>query len=269
MENAARGKCVAWALLPMLLAGCAGTANNAQPANAASTASASVSATAMFKDRTAYFSQRFDTDALGSDVKEAVIRANLPPVSFGKIVVHTRDQIMIGSQTTPGVYTTDITFESAGHGLVRRMQSVQSNGFEVQTRFDLQYRGYVPFMSQEVPDNAAVLPPVIESRKVIRFETATDGHTALSYLHGASGKATSKDPSQFVCDSGRRYDASQVNPAMQGQALELDCQAINGNGIVTSKLTFAYLETYGIALPLHIRNTSGAFDSTITGFTVQ
>ncbi|HTV86994.1 MAG TPA: hypothetical protein VME63_16460 [Dyella sp.] len=223
----------------------------------------------MFKDRTAYFAQRFDTDALSEDTKDAVIGANLPPVSFGRIVVHTRDQIMIGNQTAPSTFTTDITYESAGHGLVRRMQSVQSNGFEIETRFDLQYRGYVPFLTQEVPDNAVVLPPVMESRKVIHFDAATEGHSNFSYLYGASGRPTSQSPSQFVCDSGRTYGAAQINPAISGEALELDCQAINGNGVTFSKMTFAYLKAYGIALPLHIRNTSGGFDSTITGFTVQ
>ncbi len=45
-----------------------------------------------------YFSRHFSVDALSNDVKDAVVRANLAPVSFNKIFVQTRDQLTTTAQ---------------------------------------------------------------------------------------------------------------------------------------------------------------------------
>jgi hypothetical protein len=39
--------------------------------------------------------------------------------------------------------------------------------------------------------------------------------------------------------------------------------------MVTNKLTFAYLEKYGVAVTLHMQNQGNSLDSTVTDFTVQ
>jgi len=134
---------------------------------------------------------------------------------------------------------------------------------------DLMYRGYFPFMTQNVPADKSQLSPAIETRKVLHFDTKTEGHFSFAYLYGAAGEATFADPGQVICDSGKRYSASQLNPSIEGQALELDCQAIDNNGMVTNKMKLAYLEKYGVALTLHMQNQDSSLDSTVTDFTVQ
>jgi hypothetical protein len=224
-------------------------------------------------DERGYFAQHFNTDALTADVKNAVIQANLAPVPFRKIVVHTRDLVTASGgqsgQANPSTYTVTVVLENAGHGLVRRMQAVQSQENNTFTRFDLTYRGYFPFLIQTIPANANALPPVVEARKVLRFDTKTDGHMSFAYLYGSSGQATFADPGQVICDAGKAYSASELNAAIQGQARELSCQTIDTNGIVTDKMTLAYLENYGVALVLHTKNPESSLDSTIVDFTVE
>jgi hypothetical protein len=216
-----------------------------------------------------YFSQHFSADVLSPDVKNAVIQANLDAVSFNKIVLHTRDQVSSKGQGNEGVYTVEVTIENAGHGLIRRKESAQSRGAAALARLDLMYRGYFPFMTQNVPAEKSQLSPVIETRKVLHFDTKTDGHFSFAYLYGAAGEATFADPGQVICDSGKRYSASQLNASIEGQALELNCQTIDNNGMVTNKMKLAYLEKYGVALTLHMQNQDSSLDSTVTDFTAQ
>jgi hypothetical protein len=275
MGFATKSKFFALTLIPIVVAGYAGAVCSAQSMN---DAGAPVPPPAPSSDTLnngpSYFSQHFSTNVLSKDVKDAVIRANLAPVSFNKIFLQTRAQLTTtgegaNGQPHPTIYTVEQTLEDAGHGLVRRMESVEDQGTITVTRFDLTYRGYFPFLTQSVPANASSLPPVVEARKVMRFDTKTDGHINFTYLYGPTGGKTFDDPAQVICDSGKSYSASQLNPAIEGQALELDCQAVDSNGIVTDKMTLAYLEKYGVALMLHLKSPESAIDSSIVDFKVE
>lgn len=218
-----------------------------------------------------YLAQHFSFDALNPEVKDAVTRANLAPVPFVKITLHTRDVVTSSDQTQqPSHYTTAMSLENAGHGLLRRVAAVQdSNGNTIATRLDLTYRGYFSFLTQAISTRATSLPPVQEARKVLRLDTGTSGHFAFVYLYGATGGQTFQDPGQFLCDSGKRYSASQLNAAIDGQATELDCRVIDTNGIETDKVTLAYLEKYNVAVTLRTHNEQRTVDSTVVDFTTH
>jgi hypothetical protein len=267
MGFAKKKKFSALTLASILVAGYAGAASSMQAADPNGPPAPPPSNVPA--EGSSYFSKHFSTDALSGDVKAAIIQANLAPVSFNKITVHTRDRVTATGQANPATYTITIVMENAGHGLLRRMESAQGHEGNTVVHFGLMYRGYLPFLTQSVPANADSLPPMIEARKVLRFDTNTDGHINFTYLYGITGKPTFADPGQVICDSGKSYDASELNPAIQGQARELNCQNVDTNGIVTDKMTLAYLEKYGVALMLHTQNPESSLDSTIVDFTVE
>ncbi|GLQ92326.1 hypothetical protein GCM10007901_12770 [Dyella acidisoli] len=217
-----------------------------------------------------YLAQHFSFDALNPDVKDAITRANLAAVPFAKITLHTHDVATSADQSKPSNYTTAMSLENAGHGLVRRVEAIQdSNGNTIATRLDLTYRGYFSFLTQGISTRATSLPPVQEARKVLRFDTGTNGHVAFVYLYGSTGGQTLQDPGQFLCDSGKRYDASQLNSSIEGQVTELSCRVIDANGIETDKVTLAYLEKYSVAVTLHTHNAQRTVESTIQDFSVH
>lgn len=217
-----------------------------------------------------YLAQHFSFDALNADVKDAITRANLAPVSFQKIVLHTRDVMTSPDQSQPSTYSSTMTLENAGHGLVRRVEVVQdNNGSSTATRLDLTYRGYFSFLTQGISARATSLPPVQETRKVLRFDTGTSGHVAFVHLYGSTGAPTFQDPGQFLCDSGKSYSAAQLNASIDGQAVELNCRIIDTNGIETDKVTLAYLEKYGVAVTLRTHNGQRTVDSSILDFSAH
>lgn len=267
MGFATKKKAFALTLASILMTGYAGAAASMQAADANSPPAPPSNGAAVAAQ--SYFSKHFSADALSADVKAAVVHASLAPVSFNKITVHTRDQVTSSGQSSPATYTVMMVLENAGQGLLRRIASVQSHDGNTMTRLELTYRGYFPFLTQSIPANANALPPVMEARKVMRFDTRTDGHINFTYLYGLSGKATFADPGQVICDSGKNYSASELHPAIQGHALELNCQTVDTNGIVTDKMKLAYLEKYAVAVMLHTQNSDSSLDSTIVDFTVE
>ncbi|HUA80397.1 MAG TPA: hypothetical protein VL997_08500 [Dyella sp.] len=216
-----------------------------------------------------YFAQHFTFDALNVDVRDAITRANLAPVSFNQIVMHTRDQVTSEGQAQPSTYTVIDTLENAGHGLVRRLEIVQDNGANIATQLSLTYRGYFSFLTQSISARADNIPPVQGPRKILKFDTDTGAHAAFAYLYGDPGKDAFPDPGQFLCDSGKTYNAAQLNPAINGQARELNCRAIDANGMETEKVTLAYLEKYGVAVTLRVHNDQRTIDTTILDFNVR
>jgi hypothetical protein len=221
-------------------------------------------------DGSGYLAQHFSFDALNPDVKEAIARANLAPVPFQKIVIHTRDVMTSPDQPQPSTYSSAMTLENAGHGLVRRVTVMQdSSGAATGTRLDLTYRGYFSLLTQGISTRATSVPPVQETRKLLRFDTGTHGHVAIVYLYGATGGPTFQDPGQFLCDSGKSYSAAQLNPSIEGQALELNCRVIDTNGIETDKVTLAYLENYGVAVTLRTHNEQRTVNSSILDFSAH
>lgn len=216
-----------------------------------------------------YAAQSFTFDALNPDVKSAIAHANLAPVPFTNIVFHTRDVVTMSGQAQPSTYTASTMLEDAGHGLVRRAQTVQDNGNVMGTRLDLTYRGYFSFLTQSISAQSNQSPPMQEARKVLRFDTDTNGHFALVYLYGVAGQPTFADPGQYLCDSGKRYSASQLNPAIEGEAVEITCRTIDTNGIDVDEVTLAYLEKYAVAITLREHNDERTVDSTILDFNVH
>ncbi|RDS83016.1 hypothetical protein DWU98_07750 [Dyella monticola] len=221
------------------------------------------------QDPNGYFAQHFAFDALNPDVKSAIAKANLAPVPFNRIVLHTREVVTTSGQAQPSTFTASIVLENAGHGLVRRAEAVQDNGNLMGTRLDLTYRGYFSFLTQSMAARSNTSPPMQESRKILRFDTGSSGHFAMVYLYGATGQATFADPGQYLCDSGKQYSASQLNPGIEGAALEVTCRTIDSNGIDVDKVTLAYLEKYDVAIALRVHNDEHTMDSAILDFNAQ
>jgi hypothetical protein len=222
-------------------------------------------------DPSNYLTQHFSFEALNPDAQAAITHANLAPVPFAQITLHTRENVTSAEQQAkPSTYNATITLQNAGHGLVRRITAVQdNNGSTIATQLGLTYRGYFTFLAQAISPQATTVPPMQEVRKVLRFDTGTSGHLAFVYLYGSTGAPTFQDPGQFLCDSGKSYSASQLNPSIQGQALELNCRVIDNNGIETDKVTLAYLDKYAVAVTLRTHNDQHTVDSTIADFNVR
>ncbi|RUL71438.1 hypothetical protein [Dyella choica] len=217
-----------------------------------------------------YLTQHFSFESLNPEVRAAITDANLAPVPFAKITLRTRDSVSSADQAKPSTYTTAITLENAGHGLVRRVEAVQdNNGGTIGTRLDLTYRGYFSFLTQGISPQAKSIPPVQEARKVLRLDTGTHGHLAFVYLYGSTGAPTSQDPGQFLCDSGKSYSASQLHPSIEGLALELNCRVIDSNGIETDNVTLAYLDNYAVAVTVRTHTAQRTVDSSIVDFNVR
>ena len=218
----------------------------------------------------AYLTQNFSFHALTPELQATLAHANLAPVPFTKITLHTRDAATSPDHPQPTTFSSAVTLENAGQGLVRRVATVQDDkGNTVATQVELTYRGYFPLLTQGIPPQANTIPPVQAARKVLRFDPDTNGHFAFVYLYGMTGGQTSQDPGQVLCDSGKRYSASQIHPSMEGQALEVQCRIIDSNGIQTDKVTLAYLDKYDVAVTLHTHNDQRTVDSAIVDFSVH
>lgn len=261
MSMAWTKRLAASAIAALLMADHAAHAQNAQQAGNAEASS--------------YLTQHFSFDALAPDVQAAITQANLAPVPFAKITLHTRDTVTSAEQSSPehrqpSTFSSAMALENAGHGLVRRVTAVQDDkGNTAGTQLELTYRGYIPFLTQGISPQANTVPPVQSVRKVLRFDTGSSGHLAFVYLYGMTGGQTFQDPGQFLCDSGKSYSASQLNPSIEGQAIELNCRVIDTNGIETDKVTLAYLDKYAVAVTLRSHNQQRTVDSTIVDFNVH
>lgn len=251
-----------------LLTGCA--QNAAAPKPAAPVQRVAPSVSTVFQDKQSYLAQRFTVGFLPKVVQDYLAQMGTAPVSFDRILLTQKTSVTKSGADAPTQYVNVVTYENAGHGLVRSINTLQNNGFDISVYFDLTYRGIFPMRGQKFATSSTTWPFMTETKQIARLDTDfTAPHINYTYRNGFSGRTVVSDPMQIDCTAGQSFSASTLNPSIGGMAHELHCQWQNGNGVVTTTSTYIYLEQYGVAFVAHAKNPTSEVSVTIDTFKAE
>ncbi|HTV86996.1 MAG TPA: hypothetical protein VME63_16470 [Dyella sp.] len=251
------------------LAGCAQNASAPKPAPA-SVRRAVPSVSTVFQDKQSYLAQHFTVTLLVQPVQDYLTQMGSAPVSFDRLLITQKSSMTKPGADAPSHFINVVEYENAGNGLVRSINTLQNNGFDISTYFDLTYRGIFPLRSQKFLTASTTWPFLFEARQIDHLDTDFSApRITYSYRNGISGRTVVSNPIQISCTSGLRYSASTLNPSIEGMAHELNCQWQNGNGVVTSDTTYTYLEKYGVAFVSHVKTSTSDISVAIDTFKVE
>lgn len=252
--------CVLVAVGAGLLTGC-------MPNGAARpTIQSTVTVKSIMEDADGYASRQFSTTALPDQVRAAIVNVDSRPVGFGRLVLDTKTETRKPGSLDEIEYVDHSTYENLGNGLVRSVETMSTNGIQTSIDIDLSYRNLVSVRSQMVTLSQTYAPRVLETRALSRFDPITGGnHLSYAFSSGFEGLRTLID-GQKDCTFGAAFNAADLNPKIAGTGRYLDCQYSNQNGVVTTRMHYAYLDQYGFAILLGRDNATAHVTFTVTNF---
>ncbi len=236
--------------------------------NAAQTQVVSVSS--VLHDKEAYLDQQYSPSVLPKGILDTVTQGSVKPVNFKRISINSKILIDKAGSAVPMSTENESLYVNSGRGFVKHLSITKVNGFEQASVFALSYRGFVDLRSQAVMVNATAMPPMLETTSITHFEAGMDGpHFLYNASQGYNTAGSAPATIQYECKAGTPYPAAQIHPDMGGSAHDVDCQSLNGNGIVISTVRYSYLEQYGLAIILHSKSASTETSKTVSSFKAE
>ncbi|WP_139351318.1 hypothetical protein [Rhodanobacter sp. B05] len=243
-----------------LLGGCA--QNTVRPVN-----HGLVPVKTILQDVDAYRSSEFTPSALPGQVLKTIMNADSQPVGFHRLLLDTYTTSVENGGASIKHFTNHDLYENEGNGLVSAKSTLSSNDIQLMMIFNLSYRNIYSVRSQNVPLNAANAYGIIETHLLSHFDAAAMGHEIMySYDSGYVWQTRNYGHAESKCVFGRTFDASEINPAIQGSVRDLDCHVSNQNGVVISNEHRVYLDRYGFAILLGRKNAAQDITFKVTSF---
>lgn len=245
-----------------LLGGCVPPAARA-PATQGQTTVKSI-----MQDTDGYASRQFTPYMLPAEVRSAIVNMDAATAGFGRLVVEVRT-------TTKKIGSADVSefdghwvVENQGNGLMRSVETLSANGIPVHVTMNLTYRNILNLRSQQVQLDQTYAPRIAQVSTVSHFDAVSSGLGQLNYAvtNMYEGLPRASADSQTRCTFGAAFNAAELNPKIAGSARNFDCEFLNRNGVTTSRLHYAYLDKYGIAMLLDRENSTSHITFKITDF---
>lgn len=121
--------------------------------------------------------------------------------------------------------------------------------------------------------SARIAPMEMQVKHFDRFDAVNNASkaTELDYRYslGTSVQIMNFSSDRTTCARGKTYPATQVFASLAGDAEDMECTNYNANGVQYSKVRYAYLKQYGVAIAVHMEQARGISDGKIASVTIQ
>lgn len=225
-----------------------------------------VTVKSIMQDIDGYASREYAAAKLADQVRESILGMDSRPVGFGRLVLDTKTESRKSGSLDVVEYTSHATYENVGNGLMRVTDTTSANGIPVSVSVNLGYRNILMLRWQIVSLSQTYAPPIAELKNMSHFDAAAGGRNLHYVYSGGYAEQAKTIDGQTNCTFGGTINAADLNPKIAGTARYLDCQYSNQNGVVTSRMHYAYLDQYGFAVLLGRDNATVHVTFTVTNF---
>jgi hypothetical protein len=222
----------------------------------------------IMQDTDGYASRQFTPYMLPAEVRNAIVNMDATPAGFGRLVVEVRTTNRNISSANIAEFDGHWVVENQGNGMMRSVETMSANGIPVSMTMNLTYRNIVNLRSQQVQLDQNYAARIVQTTAVSHFDAVSSGLGQLNYalteIYDGLPRVSVDD--QTRCTFGTAFSAADLNPKIAGSARNFDCEFVNRNGVTTSRLHYAYLDKYGIAMLLDRENSTSHITFKITDF---
>jgi hypothetical protein len=219
-------------------------------------------------DQESYLAKHFTPQLLPKKLVDAVVQSDSGHNGYKRISIDAKIVYDKAGAAVPQAAESSELDVDAGRGFVKQLIVTKANGFEVSALFELTYHGMLILSTQSVAANATVMPPI---SNLSDFQYSDGAISGAHFTYQARTRSNGGTSAQYRydCRAGAPYPASQLNPDIQGQAHDVNCQVLNVNGIVVSTMRYSYLEKYGLAIFMHSKTMVSEFSKTLAHFSAE
>lgn len=216
-------------------------------------------------DKESYLAKQFAPELLPKRLVDAVVQSDSGRNGYKRISIDAKILYDKAGAAVPQALESRDLYVDAGRGFVKQLVVTKANGFEVSALFELTYHGMLSLSAQTISVNATVMPRITNLSDFQYSDGAISG-AHFSYQARAELNGGTSVQVRYDCRAGAPYPASQLNPDIQGQAHDLNCQVLNANGVAMSTMRYSYLEKYGLAIFMHSKTMASEFSKTLAHF---
>lgn len=262
MDSVSKKLCFAFALALPVAVACA------QETGMSVGDSDNLSVAAVLQNKESYLAKQFTPEMLPKRLVDAVMQSEPGHNGYKRISIDAKVVFDKAGAAVPQAMESSDVYEDAGRGFVRQLVVTKANGFEVSALFALTYHGMLSLRAQTILANAMAMPRILNLADFQYSDGAISG-THFAYLTRAELSSGVMGQFHYDCKAGASYPASQLNPDIEGQAHDLNCQLLNANGIAVSAERYSYLEKYGLAILMHSKTMVSEFSKTLAHFSAE
>lgn len=219
----------------------------------------------------AYLQAHFTPGQMREPVQGIIHQYDSGTVNFQKMHVQETVHFKSSNGDKNWTATSDMHFSHAGGPYVMERSEVASNGIPLSDNFTLSYRGLISLKSQNARLSSTVTSFPVEIKLFKEFSALPPGTPRLvyNYMVGTGPQLFNFNNDRDVCSVGAPFAATTLNATLQGQARSISCDHYNNNGAKTGTWTYAYMDTYGMALLTHVQDASGSLTRTIDSIEIH
>ncbi len=209
-------------------------------------------------DKMGYSDRNFSAQSVNSEVTKVISGKINPPENFREL------EISFSSETelTNGQKSSSnglMISRPAGNGLVQQLIEYSANDIPINLFYVLRY-GVVNLRSQVVPLQGAVVLPMLEVKKIARFDSipTREGEEFIFDLAmGGAQMQTALSSIVLTCKISKIGSAKATSSQMTGRAMNIGCTSKNGDsGAISGRTEWLFFEDYGVPVMLESVNVS-------------
>jgi hypothetical protein len=200
-----------------------------------------------------------------------VVEHAVVPSSTDLVVVY-RCQLEVNGQKT--MLAEHEHHHQRGDGLDRIESETLLNNIPIYANLQINYLGLVPVLEQginyseelaEPPNELLYVESVPSGLASARSDTHYEMKGRWQYMDGKHRPG----PLDFLMTTKQVGPASKIAPSLTGDAVPIEVEIKNANGITTARRDFYYLADYGVALLVHSERTSGSLTCAVASVAID
>jgi hypothetical protein len=220
-------------------------------------------------DKPGYLATHFGIDSLPVSVRDEMPASGTHKLPFKILTVRGTVSGHVGTAAIQHDFKS-VLVNAQDTGMVQQVYETSANGVPAGVTFSLSYLNIYSLKEETATysQTVALIPFVVHDtdNKQFAFNTPQeDGTYTTAFKLGTTVQIVNFRTLTWSCHAGHYYPAAQFDPALTGQAIDLDCESTK-DGIVQSKARRTYLTEYGIGLPRSLATAFAKFDWTYSDF---
>lgn len=221
-----------------------------------------------------YMQSQFAVAAVPKQVTDTIAAADSAPIGFRRMDLTLTLTVSRDGDPQVNHFVNTATYTAAGGPYIQILDVLNNNGVPFQEDYSLTYRGFLYLRTQQVQLNARnsnAIFAIHSLQPVAAWPGSGPGSGGIDfrYERGLSQQIMNFETGAMSCRFGDVFAASELHPALAGNAQKLHCTALNTNGVVISRSEGAWLMRYGLVFMTEVVTSSWKRSWKLTQVQVQ
>lgn len=221
------------------------------------------------RDKPGYLATHFSIESLPIAVRDKLPAPGAHTLPFKILTLSGTLSGHVGTVATRSDFKATL-INAQDTGLVQQFLETSANDIPSAATFSLSYLNLYALKQETASysQTVAFIPFIVHDSDNSQFAfdaPQEDATYTTTFKIGTTVQLANFRATVSSCHAGRYYPASQINAALTGKAIDLNCEDTR-DGIIQNRTRRTYLTEYGVGLNRSLATSTSQFDWTYSDF---